>query len=138
MFQNIDQVHFCISSFSCVALFFAGQVFATFSAWAKNSDPNLDKELEDKLTAELEKIDAFLGNGLGPFLCGEQWSVADCVLVPRLFHITEVARHYKNYSKWESMSNLSRYMQTAFQSDVFQATSYPAEYVLAGWAKYFQ
>ena len=116
----------------------AGQVFSVFSAWVKNSDPKLDKELEDNLSAELQKIDDFLGKGAGTFLCGDQWSVADCVLVPRLFHISVVARHYKKYSKWETMANLSRYMDAAFKSDVFLATDYPPDYVLAGWAKYFQ
>ena len=113
-------------------------MFSVFSAWVKNSDPTLDKELEDKVSAQLEKVDAFLGKNLGTFLCGDQWSMADCILVPYLFHISVVAQHYKNYSKWESMANLSRYMDTVFKSDVFKATSCPPEYVVAGWAKYFQ
>ena len=123
---------------SCRVCLHIGQVFAIFSAWAKNTDPTLDGKLEDDLSAELEKIDAFLGKSSGPFLCGDQWSVADCILVPRLFHITTVARHYKNYSKWESMPSLCQYMDATFKSDIFEATSYPQEYVLAGWAKYFQ
>lgn len=90
------------------------------------------------MTAELKKIDDFLGKNPGAFLCGDQWAVSDCVLVPRLFHITTVARHYKNYSKWEELPKLSHYMDVAFKTDEFKATGYPPEYVLAGWAKYFQ
>lgn len=116
-----------------------GQVFNVFSAWAKNKDPALDAELQAKLTAELEKIDKFLEKSPGTYLCGDSWAIADCVLVPRLYHILTVARHYKNYNPdFESMPHLKKYIDTAFSSEVFKATDYPPEYILKGWAKYFE
>ena len=115
-----------------------GQIFSVFSEYAKNQDKTKDAELEAKFTAELERVDQFLGKTPGAFLCGDSWSIADCVLVPRLYHITVVARHYKNYNKYENMQNLVKYMDTAFATDVFKATDYPPEYILQGWAKYFQ
>ena len=73
----------------------------------------------------------------GPLLCGENWSIADCVLVPRLYHLTTVARHYKHYDQFDQFPQLSRYMETTFSSQVFKATDYPREWILTGWAKYF-
>lgn len=115
-----------------------GQIFGVFSEYAKNQDASKEAELEAKFTAELQKIEDFLGKSPGAFLCGDSWSIADCVLVPRLYHITVVARHYKRYSKYEEMTNLVKYMDNAFSTDVFKATDYPPEFILHGWAKYFQ
>lgn len=115
-----------------------GTVFSAFSEWAKNSDTSKDAELESKFTSELEKVDKFLEKSPGAYLCDDTWSIADCVLVPRLYHLTTVARHYKKYTKFEGMPHLMRYMETAFSSEVFKATDYPREWILVGWAKYFQ
>lgn len=74
----------------------------------------------------------------GPLLCGQNWSIADCALVPRLYHITTITKHYMKYDRFDQLPNLSRYMQTAFSSQVFKATDYPAGWILTGWAKYFR
>ena len=74
---------------------------------------------------------------VGPLLCGDSWSMADCALVPKLYHITTVARHYMKYDKFDDFPNLYRYMKTVFSSDVFKATDYPKDWILTGWTKYF-
>ena len=113
-------------------------IFNVFGVWGKNKDPAKAAELEANTTAELEKIDAFLSKSKGSLLCGDSWSVADCALVPRLYHITTVASHFLKYTKFNEMPNLKNYMDYAFSTDVFKATDYPREYILASWAKYFQ
>lgn len=113
-----------------------GNIFNLFSAWAKHFKDSSASQAD--FTAELQKIEAFLAKGTGPLLCGAAWSVADCSLVPRLYHITAVADHFMHYSKLKDMPNLARYMQYAFSTDEFTATDYPREWILKGWAKYFQ
>ena len=54
-----------------------------------------------------------------------------------IYHLTTVARQYKNYTKFESMPHLMHYMETAFASDVFKATDYPCEWILEGWANIY-
>ena len=115
-----------------------GNVFNVFSAWAKNQDKSKDSELEANFTAELKKIDKFLSQCKGPLLCGEAWSVADCALVPRLYHIRTVAHYFKNYTKFNDFGNLKKYMEYSFATQEFKATDYPTEWIVAGWAKYFQ
>ena len=115
-----------------------GDVFNVFSAWAKNTDSSKNAELEANVTAELEKIDEFLGKSSGAFLCGDMWSIADCALLPRLHHITTIAKHYLKYDKFENMTYLSAYMSQAFATDVWKATNYPPEYILTVWAKFFE
>ena len=115
-----------------------GQIFNLFSAYAKHFKEPSAAEAEAKFTAEMEKIDAFLGKSKGPLLCGGDWSVADCSLIPRLYHITTVAEHYMNYNKHKNMTHLMKYMEYTFSTAEFKATDYPKEYILTGWAKYFQ
>lgn len=115
-----------------------GNVFNLFSAYAKHFKEPSVAEAEAKFTAEMEKIDSFLGKSPGPLLCGGEWSVADCALVPRLYHISTVLEHYMNYSKHKSMANLTKYMEYAFCTQEFKDTDYPKEFILTGWAKYFK
>jgi glutathione S-transferase len=114
-----------------------GKVFGVFSTWIKNQDKSKDKELEDALTAELQKINDYMGTHSWSFLCSDQWSLADCALVPRLYAIDTVARHYKGYTKIDQLPNLRQYMDMTFATDEFKATDYPQEYIIQGWAKYF-
>lgn len=115
-----------------------GNIFNLFSAWAKTvKDPNAG-QAEATFTAELTKIDSFLGGSEGPLLCGKTWSVADCSLVPRLYHISTVAEHFMGYTKHKKMPNLMKYMEYTFGTEEFKATDYAKEWILSGWAKYFK
>lgn len=91
---------------------------------------------KDKFTEELYKIDSYISKTSTSFLCSDQWSIADCVLVPRLYHIFVVATNKMDYHEFDKMSNLKRYMEHAFSSEAFKATDYPIEYILHSWAKY--
>ena len=71
----------------------------------------------------------------GPLLYGNSWSVADCALVPRLYHIQTVAEHFMSY-KIDQFSNVKRYIDYSFATDEFKQTDYPREWILTGWAKY--
>ena len=114
-----------------------GNIFNLFSAWAKHFKEDSASQAEANFTAELQKIDSFLAKGAGPLLCGAQWCVADCSLVPRLYHITTVADSFLHYSKYKDMPNLMKYMDYAFSTQEFKDTDYPREWILTGWAKYF-
>ena len=114
-----------------------GNVFNIFAAWAKANKSHTAGEAEEKFTAELQKIDDFLGLSQGPLLCGSSWSMADCSLVPRLYHISTVAEHYFNYNKHKSMKNLMKYIEYTFSTPEFKDTDYQKEWILSGWKKYF-
>ena len=126
LFYHFDQEHFYISSFSSCILFCKPSISHNLQG----------RELEDEVSTELKKWTISWAR-TQHCLCEEQWAVANCILVPYLLHITRVCRHYKNYSKWKSMPNLSCYIDMAFKSELFKATSCRLEYVAAGWAKYF-
>ncbi len=114
-----------------------GNIFNLFSAYAKKNKEPTATEAEEEFTADLQKIDDFLAKSPGPLLCGPNWSVADCNLAPRLYHITTVADHFLHYTKYKSMKHLVKYMDYVFNTEEFKATDYPKEWILKGWAKYF-
>lgn len=111
-------------------------MFSTFGAWIKNKEESNNAELEVAFTAELQKINDYLGRHSWIFLCSDQWSIADCTFVPQLYHIKTVAEHYLGYTKHQEMPNLVRYMEAVFSTEEFEATSYPQEYIIQGWAKF--
>ncbi|XP_064397323.1 uncharacterized protein LOC135344129 [Halichondria panicea] len=113
-----------------------GDIFNKFSAWAKHfKDPNA-QEAKDAFVAEMKKVDDFVSKS-GPLLCGSPWSVADCALVPRLYHMQTVADHFMGY-KIDQFNNVKRYMDYSFATEEFKQTDYPREWILTGWAKYFK
>lgn len=115
-------------------------VFNEFGKYAKNFKNTAanKEELEQAFTQELRKVDSFISQGPGPLLCGATWSVPDCYLLPRLYHIRAVASHYISYTAFTDMPALSRYMEHGFSTAEFKDTSYPEAYILHGWAKYFE
>lgn len=113
-----------------------GDIFKKFSAWAKHFKEPSAQEAKDAFVAELKKIDEFMAKGEGPLLCGKAWSIADCALVPRLYHISTVAKHFMDYDI-SQFTSVQKYMDYSFGTEVFQATSYPSDWILTGWAKYF-
>ena len=113
-----------------------GDIFNKFSAWAKHCKESSAQEHKDAFITELKRVDDFIGKSGGPLLCGEDWSVADCALIPRLYHIDSVATHFLNYNITDFV-NVKRYMDHAFATKEFKATDYPREWILTGWAKYF-
>ena len=115
-----------------------GQIFSVFSAWIKNTDQSKDSELKDAFTAELEKINTYMGRHSWSMLCSDSWSFADCALAPRLYHIQTVAEDFKGYTGLNDYYNLRQYMETVFATEEFVSTSYPREFILKGWAKYRQ
>lgn len=107
-----------------------------FAAWIKNQDSSKDDELRDAFTAELVKINEYLGKHSWSLLCSDQWSLADCALVPRLYHIQIVTEDFKGYNPFKDYYNLQKYAEFTFNTEVFKATDYPREYVIHGWEKH--
>ena len=110
-----------------------------FLKWIKHEDESKqEEELQQEFTTELQKINDYMGKHSWQFLCSDQWSLADCTLVPRLYIFKTVAEHFKSYDKFEQLPNLKQYMDFTFDTDEFKATDYPKEYIIQGWGtKYF-
>lgn len=48
--------------------------------------------------------------GKGPFLCGEELTLADCSFAPKLYHASTCLAHFKNSVISPDLESLHKYM----------------------------
>lgn len=113
-------------------------VFSKFSAYVKNSNPQLNDNLEKGLLKALKKLDDYLGSPLPdeidensaddvtsssrPFLDGQELTLADCNLLPKLNIVKVVCLKYRSFSIPRSLANLWRYLDAAYAREEFSST----------------
>lgn len=103
-----------------------------------------DEQLKNNLIQSLTKIESQLSTGnddnsrTGPFLVGngEKFTLLDCSLAPKLFHLKVGLSSFKNNSI--DMANqfplLQKYIDAVFARDSFQKSSYAEEVIVWGWS----
>ncbi|XP_020376008.2 chloride intracellular channel protein 4-like [Rhincodon typus] len=113
-------------------------IFAKFSAYIKNSKPEANEALEKGLLKTLQKLDEYLNTPLPEeidadsmedvkassrkFLDGNEMTLADCNLLPKLHIVKVVAKKYRNFDIPKSMMGIWRYLQNAYTRDEFTNT----------------
>lgn len=113
-------------------------VFAKFSAYVKNSNPGLNDNLEKGLLKALKKLDDYLGSPLPdeidensadevtsssrPFLDGQDLTLADCNLLPKLHIVKVVCLKYRKFEIPRTLVNLCRYLDAAYAREEFSST----------------
>ncbi|KAJ8378798.1 hypothetical protein AAFF_G00236150 [Aldrovandia affinis] len=113
-------------------------IFAKFSAYIKNTKPESNAGLEKNLAKALKKLDAYLSTPLPEeidadsmeeekssarkFLDGNDLTLADCNLLPKLHIVKIVAKKYRKYEIPADMAAVLRYLQNAYARDEFTNT----------------
>ncbi|XP_078537397.1 chloride intracellular channel protein 4 [Lissotriton helveticus] len=113
-------------------------IFAKFSAYIKNSKPEANEALERGLLKTLQKLDDYLNTPLPEeidensmddiiasnrkFLDGDEMTLADCNLLPKLHIVKVVAKKYRNFDIPEQMTGIWRYLTNAYTRDEFTST----------------
>uniref|UniRef100_A0A8B9N5G7 Chloride intracellular channel protein n=1 Tax=Accipiter nisus TaxID=211598 RepID=A0A8B9N5G7_9AVES len=113
-------------------------VFAKFSAFIKNPRKDANEHLEKSLLKALRKLDNYLNSPLPDeidaysteeitvssrkFLDGDELTLADCNLLPKLHIIKVVAKKYRNFDFPPEMTGISRYLNNAYARDEFTNT----------------
>lgn len=113
-------------------------IFAKFSAYIKNSRPEANEALERGLLKTLQKLDEYLNSPLPDeidensmediksstrrFLDGDEMTLADCNLLPKLHIVKVVAKKYRNFDIPKSMTGIWRYLTNAYSRDEFTNT----------------
>ncbi|KAM9315971.1 chloride intracellular channel protein 5 isoform 1-T1 [Gastrophryne carolinensis] len=113
-------------------------IFAKFSAYIKNTKQQDNAALEKGLTKALKKLDVYLNTPLPEeidansreeekvsrrkFLDGEELTLADCNLLPKLHVVKIVAMKYRNYEIPSEMTGVWRYLKSAYARDEFTNT----------------
>ncbi|XP_061745231.1 chloride intracellular channel protein 5a [Nerophis ophidion] len=105
-------------------------VFAKFSAYIKNTSPNKNGALEQSLNKALAKLDEYLlnplplddGQSTRKYLDGDELTLADCNLLPKLHVVKVVAKKYRNYDIPSQFRGVWRYLGNAYGRDEFTST----------------
>ncbi|KAK1155252.1 chloride intracellular channel protein 1-like [Acipenser oxyrinchus oxyrinchus] len=113
-------------------------VFSKFSAYIKNSNPAMNDTLEKGLLKALAKLDGFLSTPLPEeidenstedesvstrhFLDGDELTLADCNLLPKLHIVKVVCLKYRGFEIPRSLSSLWRYLDSAYAREEFSST----------------
>lgn len=108
-------------------------IFARFSAYVKNTRPDQHKALEKSLNKALAKLDEYLispfpdeeksgRESTRKFLDGDELTLADCNLLPKLHVVKVVAKKYRNYNIPTEFRGVLRYLSNASSRDEFTNT----------------
>ncbi|KAM8813459.1 chloride intracellular channel protein 6 [Rhynchonycteris naso] len=113
-------------------------VFAKFSAFIKNTKKDANKIYEKNLLKALKKLDNYLTSPLPDevdadsteevtasgrkFLDGDELTLADCNLLPKLHIIKIVAKKYRDFEFPPEMTGIWRYLNNAYARDEFTNT----------------
>ncbi|XP_060061543.1 chloride intracellular channel protein 4 isoform X2 [Erinaceus europaeus] len=113
-------------------------IFAKFSAYIKNSRPEANEALERGLLKTLQKLDEYLNSPLPDeidensmedikfstrkFLDGNEMTLADCNLLPKLHIVKVVTKKYRNFDIPKGMTGIWRYLTNAYSRDEFTNT----------------
>ncbi|XP_043830009.1 chloride intracellular channel protein 2 isoform X1 [Dromiciops gliroides] len=113
-------------------------IFAKFSAYIKNTQKDTNKHLEKALLREFKRLDIYLNTPLPDeidqdsaeeitesrrlFLDGDQLTLADCNLLPKLHIIKVVAKKYRDFDIPAEFSGVWRYLGNAYAREEFSHT----------------
>ncbi|TKC33660.1 hypothetical protein EI555_006509 [Monodon monoceros] len=113
-------------------------LFAKFSAYIKNAQKEANKNFEKSLLKEFKRLDDYLNTPLldeiDPdsaeeltvsrrlFLDGDQLTLADCSLLPKLNIIKVAAKKYRDFDIPGEFSGVWRYLHNAYAREEFTHT----------------
>ncbi|XP_041603656.1 chloride intracellular channel protein 1-like [Vulpes lagopus] len=113
-------------------------IFAKFSPYIKNSNPALNDNLEKELLKALKVLDNYLtaslpeevdetsaeneGISQRKFLDGNELTLADCNLLPKLHIVQVVCKKYRGFSIPEVFRGVHRYLHNAYAREEFAST----------------
>nr|XP_040033672.1 chloride intracellular channel protein 5a isoform X2 [Gasterosteus aculeatus aculeatus] len=113
-------------------------IFAKFSAYVKNKRPDKNRALEKSLDKSLAKLNTYLesplpdelqvghnrgeGESKRKYLDGDELTLADCNLLPKLHVVKVVSKKYRNYEIPSEFRGLWRYLGNAYERDEFTNT----------------
>ncbi|XP_004640434.1 chloride intracellular channel protein 3 isoform X1 [Octodon degus] len=122
-------------------------VFHKFSAFIKNPAPAQDNALHQQLLRALAKLDSYLRSPLEHelaqdpqlpesrrrFLDGDQLTLADCGLLPKLHIVDTVCAHFRRAPIPAELRAVRRYLDCALQEKEFKYTCPHRAEILAAY-----
>ncbi|NXF94342.1 CLIC3 protein, partial [Eubucco bourcierii] len=122
-------------------------IFHKFSSFIKNPVPAQDEALQRSLLRALMKLDEYLSAPLEHelaqdphlrashrhFLDGDQLTLADCNLLPKLNIVQVVCQHYRGFGIPKELQAVWRYLGSASQTKEFKYTCPSSEEIIQAY-----
>ncbi|NXG49789.1 CLIC3 protein, partial [Psilopogon haemacephalus] len=122
-------------------------IFHKFSSFIKNPVPTQDEALQRSLLRALLKLDEYLSAPLEHelaqdpqlqashrrFLDGDQLTLADCNLLPKLNIVQVVCQHYRGFGIPKELQAVWRYLGSASQTKEFKYTCPSSEEIIQAY-----
>ncbi|NWY61590.1 CLIC3 protein, partial [Chionis minor] len=122
-------------------------IFHKFSTFIKNPVPAQDEALQRNLLRALLKLDEYLSAPLeyelahNPrlqasqrrFLDGDQLTLADCNLLPKLNIVQVVCQHYRHFGIPKDLRGVWRYLNSASETKEFKYTCPNSEEIIQAY-----
>uniref|UniRef100_A0A8C5QMD2 Chloride intracellular channel 3 n=1 Tax=Leptobrachium leishanense TaxID=445787 RepID=A0A8C5QMD2_9ANUR len=119
-------------------------VYHKFSTYIKNQQSDQEDHLQRNLLRELLLLDCYLQTPRAhevcedpkltvsrrKFLDGDQLTLPDCNLLPKLHIINTVCKHYRKFEIPKDLKGLSRYLENAAELKAFKYTCPNTEEIL--------
>jgi len=111
--------------------------FPAVAQYLKHTPDGDDDDVELKFNVEsaLERLEDHLSAVEGDFLCGDQFTLQDCAMAPKLYHMKTGIQAFKNGSidVKAKFPNVNRYMDKVFGRSSFIDALYPEDVIVWGW-----
>ncbi|NXN99012.1 CLIC3 protein, partial [Rhinopomastus cyanomelas] len=122
-------------------------IFHKFSTFIKNPVPAQDEALKRSLLRALLKLDQYLSAPLKHeldqdphlrisqrrFLDGDQLTLADCNLLPKLNIVQVVCQHYRRFGIPKDLQGVWRYLSSAIETKEFKYTCPSSEEIVQAY-----
>lgn len=96
-----------------------------------------DKELEEKLLAEVETLEEILSQkAAGPYLCGSQLCLTDLSLAPKLYHLKVTLATFSPPTMAlveQQFPQVTKYLGTMLTNPNISSCSYESKTIVWGW-----
>ena len=106
--------------------------FPSVAKYLKSTPDGEEGELKNNLEASLQKLADHLEATEGEFLCGSQFTIQDCSLAPKLFHLKAGLKAFKSDAV-TIPEPVAKYIDVVFARPSFANTIYPEETIVWGW-----
>ncbi|CAK9294518.1 unnamed protein product [Gordionus sp. m RMFG-2023] len=108
-------------------------VYSKFNHFLAATNEESEQRAEKSLLYELQTINNHLAHQMTNYLCGDQLSIYDCELMPKLQHIRVAGRAYKKFEIPHALSYLWTYIANMYQLDAFKETCPADQDIIANY-----
>lgn len=95
-------------------------LYIKFNAYLKAVDQTAVQSKERQLLMELKRLNDFLDMRGTMFLSGNEMTLIDCDVMPKLQHIRIAGKAYRNFEVPVELDSLWRYMRSCYETKAFK------------------